>query len=243
MGTVLARAITPAGRADRRAGSFAAALLDGEVAELRRRSAAAADAAASTSGARLSGRLVAGLPLAFSILMPGAARPKADLVGALMLIVGALSVWVGMRWLSRLTPTPSSPPAAATAARAVAALVASGTDVSIALRAVAERTAWEPLRRAHRATTFGVGWIESLRQDGNEGANAWASILASSRRLGYGVVADLCRYADEQTARSERAFAARLRRAPVLMVIPLALCVLPGFALLTVGPFLRDLLA
>jgi len=74
-------------------------------------------------------------------------------------------------------------------------------------------------------------------------AYALGAVLDAGRRVGSGLVPALERTAEELTERDRRSFEARLRRAPVMLVIPLVVTILPGFALLTLGPFLRQLLA
>jgi hypothetical protein len=48
-------------------------------------------------------------------------------------------------------------------------------------------------------------------------------------------------FAARRRAARSRDFDAAMRRAPVLMVVPLVICVLPSFLLLGVAPFLRGL--
>lgn len=239
----IAQALAASAFAERLGAGPAAAVLEGRAIELRGWARARSEALAETSGGRLSGRLVAGLPIAFLLLVPVASASWRDPVALLMMGLGCVAIALGIHWMSKLMPAPPAESPAAVVARAVASLLETGTIATQALSFVAERHDWAPLRRAAAAHRLGVGWIDALCGVNDDGCSALGRILAAGRRPGYETTRELRRFADEVSAASRVGFDRALKRAPVLMVLPLTLCLLPGFALVTLGPFLRRLMA
>lgn len=212
-----------------------------DVIEVRR--AHAAHAAALTAGARLSGGLVAGLPLLCLPLLPAARAPMTDALALLMLSTGVALAIGGLRWIVRLVPSPVEDPVA-DLAEVTAALVTAGPSLDTALDVLAQHApgeAGDRLARARRLVAMGATWPAALQRSEHEPLRALGRTLDGAHDDGLPVAGRLRRLAASRRADQARAFEQSLRRAPVLMVVPLTLCVLPAFALLGIGPFLRAL--
>jgi tight adherence protein B len=207
-----------------RLGGDAARLLDDAAGAAEERRGAVEAAAASVAGARLSGRLVACLPFALLLLSPAARSPFFDVIGVVLLVAGIGLGALGLVWMSRIVPRPEEVgDPCAFLAGLVAAVCEAGASPSTALEVLASCPGVpqaEQLSRAGRLTALGVSWPEALCRTGDEGLGALAAVI-------------------ERATGSGSPVAAGLRRLPVLMVLPLTLCVLPSFALLGLGPFLR----
>ena len=235
--------LVAAAGSDRRSGRSTITILRSSAETLRRRAGDVAEAVAHTSGARTSARVVAGLPVAFLLLVPVAGLPELDAVGSMTIALGVGLIVIGVRWMARWTPVPRAPSSAADVFRELSASVRAGLPVGVALSGIAQRCSWAALTESRQAVGLGIGWSESLSGSGDPDASKLAAIIDGGRRSGSGLVHALERAAEDLCERDRRGFEERLRRAPVLLVIPLVLTVLPGFALLTLGPFLRQLLA
>lgn len=226
-----------------RLGGDAAALLDDAADAAEERGAAVHAAAAAVAGTRLSGRLVACLPFVLLFLSPAARAPLFDLLGIALFGAGAGLGILGLGWMSRIVPHPEDvADPCAFLAGLVAAACEAGASPAIALEALASCPGVplaEQLVRARRLTSLGAGWSEALRRTGEEGLGSLAQVIERASESGSPVAADLRRFAATRRRQTGREFEVRLRRAPVLMVVPLTMCVLPSFALLGLGPFLR----
>jgi tight adherence protein B len=228
-----------------RAGGDLATMLDGVASAIDARRIRSDNARAAGAGARLSGRLVAGLPLVFVPLAPLSRAPLFDGPGIVLSLAGAGLAVVGMAWIGRLVPRPdSSDDGPAQIAEWVACVVKGGASVPGALDAIAEHPPAQvasSLGRARRLFRLGLGWTEALGRCGDEGLAELAATMSDSHRLGLPAAASLDDFAARRRAARAREFEIATKRAPVLMMIPLALCVLPSFVLLGLGPFLRGL--
>jgi tight adherence protein B len=191
----------------------------------------ARDAEAATSGARLSGRLVAGLPLAFVPLTPGGSALRGGPTGLAVAVLGIGLAAAGLWWIGKLVPAPAG-------ADDGAAALAGGIGLGPALEAAA---AYPPsglegaLDRAGRRARLGQSWPEALRREGGPLA-ALAAVVARSAAWGVPAAGPLHEWARARRDEVRTEMQAALRRAPVLMVVPLTVCVLPSFALLAFGP-------
>lgn len=195
---------------------------------------------AVTSGARLSARLVAGLPLAFAPLTTGGSPLRAGAAGVAVLVAGVTLATIGLWWIGRLVP--SRPPAddgAAALADDLAAALRGGIGLGPALEAAASHPPYgleDELRRAARRIALGEPWVAALRREGGPLA-ALAGVVQRCRSWGLPAAGPLEEWAHARRAEVATETQRALRRAPVLMVVPLTLCVLPSFALLAFGPF------
>ena len=224
----------------RAAGGSLPRLLE-RVAEGVERDAAATRASrATTSGPRLSGRLVAGLPLAFAPLTSGGNPLRGGAAGVALLAAGVALAGAGLWWIGRLLPLPpDGDDGAAALADDLAAALEGGIGLIPALEAVAEHPprGLEPaLARAHRRVSLGAGWVPALEREG-AALRSLSQVLARSTTWGTPAAASLRAWAQARRAEARTEMQRRLRRAPVLMVVPLTVCVLPSFVLLAFGPF------
>jgi Flp pilus assembly protein TadB len=226
-------------------GGNVARVLDRLAAAIDRRAALARAGRAASAGALLSGRVVAGLPLLLVPLAPLAGVPLLDSLGLVMLVVGAALAVLGMWWIGRLVPRP--PPAddpAAFAADSIAAAVRAGVSLAGALEVTALGPAVEltvPLRRARRLVVLGAPWHEALSCSGDDTLAEIAYAVRRAQRLGAPIAEALEMYADRRRDDAVNRFEESLRRAPILMVLPLSFCVLPAYAVLGLGPYLRSM--
>jgi tight adherence protein B len=224
-----------------RLGGNAAALLEEAAAEDRR--AATESATAAASGARLSGRMVASLPFALLLLSPASRAPLFDPAGLAMLTVGIVLAVIGLWWMGRIVPRPEGldDPCAALAGL-LAAVCEAGASPGAALEVMAGCVGAPlggQLRRARRLASLGVSWPEALRRSDGDRLGELAAVIERTTSSGSPVAASLRSLAASMRQQRARDFESRLRRAPVVMVVPLTLCVLPSFAVLGLAPFLR----
>lgn len=97
------------------------------------------------------------------------------------------------------------------------------------------------LGRAARAAAAGAllgDAIEDCTRSLGPSVRPLVSALAASARYGVALVPSLERLAADARAEERRSGEADARKVPVKLLFPLVLCVLPGFALLTVAPLI-----
>jgi Flp pilus assembly protein TadB len=227
--------------------------LGGDVARVLERLAAAIDrrdaslraGRAASAGALLSGRVVAGLPLLLVPLAPLADAPLVDALGLAMLISGAALAVMGIWWIGRLVPRPpASDDPEAIVADSIAAAARAGIPPSGAIEAAARGPVAHlapALRKAQRLVILGAAWHEALVLSGDEALASIAGAVGRADRLGTPVADALESHADRCREIGIHRFEESLRRAPVLMVLPLSFCVLPAYAILGLGPYIRTM--
>ncbi|MDQ3955653.1 MAG: type II secretion system F family protein [Actinomycetota bacterium] len=223
-------------------GGDVATMLDAMAGSIEERDAWIEDARAAGAGARVSSRVVAGLPLAFLPVTPASGAPLFD-PGGLVLIVGGVALAiVGMKWIGRLMPRPTDSEDTATAAAALlAGSIAGGASPSVALTVLTEQLSRPDLQRAKRLVSLGFAWSEAFARSQDPGLRSLATVLEAAESLGVPLADALQRFARRRRAQLARDFEMETKRASVLMMIPLTVCVLPAFVLLALGPFLRGL--
>lgn len=226
-----------------REGGDLAGMLESLADRLDSRSAALEAAQGAGAGAVLSGRIVAGLPILLLLVTPGIDRSLLNGSGLLWLATGVGFIAAGAAWMRRLVPRPESvdDPVAVVCDVAACALSA-GNSLHAALNAVLD--ACPPgirphFERARRMVRMGASWPEGLLRCGHAGLAEVASSIAHAQRLGVPLASSLERWAEARRARRLRDFEVAVRRAPVLMVIPLTVCMLPAYLILGLGPVLR----
>jgi tight adherence protein B len=219
-----------------------AVVLESLAAAMERRGSLAAEARSAAAGIRLSGRLVAALPLLLVPTLPLTRAPLTDGPGLVLSTAGILLALTGVASIEKLVPaTPEGDDPIATIAELLSALLRSGAGLPAGLDLLcsAGPTELRPaLQRARRRVRLGAAWGDALAQTE---AAALGAAINHALSLGAPVAEAL-----EGLARRRRDDAAHrrqavYRRAPVLMVVPLTLFVLPSFVLLGVAPFLRGL--
>jgi tight adherence protein B len=225
-----------------RVGGDVAEMLDGLAGAIEEREAWVGHARTAGAGARVSSRVVAGLPLAFLPLTPGSGAPLFDPPGLVLLASGAALVWVGMKWIGRLLPRPlDSEDTAVTIAALLAGSVQGGVAHAVALQHIADQVSQPDLQRAARLVGLGLSWTDALDRSDDPGLRSLATALEATESLGLPVAESLRRFARRRREQLARDFESATKRASVLMMIPLTVCVLPAFVLLALGPFLRGL--
>jgi tight adherence protein B len=224
-----------------RTGGDAAAMLEAVARSIDERAAATGRAEVNAAGARLSARIVAGLPLAALVFLPGSPAPLLDPVGLVILLSGVALCLGGMLWIGKLLPTPPDRvDDVALLAVIIAAALRSGSSVNQVLDAAARCSTRVEMESARRRRALGLAWPDALSSQ-SDGLGCLGHALAASRRTGAPVAGALDAFAERRSQSLDRDLEREIKRAPVKMVVPLTLCVLPSFALLGVTPFLRSL--
>ena len=209
-----------------------ASSLDELATSIRARAEAARAAVVAGSGATLSAKTIAVLPL---LLLPVATKQLTEPVAAASIVLGIALGIAGYRWLVRAIPVPAQDDPVAVVAEDVAALVRAGWSLDAALRNVASGR--DELAAAVRRRDLGAPWDTAL----GLAAPPIAAALSDARRTG-APIADVLRSSAETIRREARQrFERDLQRAPVRMVVPLVCCVLPSFVLIAIVPLLLGL--
>lgn len=226
-------------------GGDLARVVDGLAHTIENRRAAWQNTLAAVAGMSLSARIVAGLPLLCLPLIPGSGVSLVDPASLLMVILGVVLAFGGMRWMKHLTPEPPRfEDGACAVARATAAALSGGASLSATLGAIARHAPDDvrgDLERAHKLNLLGLPWSEALRRTGNPGLAGMSVTLDRAARKGLPAADGLDAYAAHRDAQAARELDRAVRRAPILMTVPLVACVLPSFLLLGVVPFVRGL--
>lgn len=174
--------------------------------------------------------------------------------GPLAAAVGGAAGWLGPRAVQRKEARARTLALANDLPEVVDLLVlalGAGLNVPLAVHAVGRRGTG-PLAAemavAAEATTKGQRLAEALDDVSarcGEQVRPLMSLLASGERYGVPLGESLDRLAVDVRAARRRREEERARRLPVKMLFPLVVCILPAFALLTLGPMLltslRDL--
>jgi tight adherence protein B len=227
-------------------GGDLAAMIDTLGDDIAARNRRAGDAAAAVSGMRLSARMVAALPIVFFLLMPLSREGIAGRPGITLLLLGLGLAGAGFAWMSKLVPVPSQvADPVRTTAITLACAVSGGCSPQVVLAAISWRASGAhgaALTEARRRTALGSTWGRSLEHSEDPGLSKVGSVLRWSTDLGVPCAPALIALADSLAIDEQRRFEAEIRKAPVKMVLPLTVCVLPSFGLLGAGPMLRGLL-
>lgn len=218
------------------AGSDAAAAVRSISKLQTRREAQRESSSAAVSGARLSIRMIAALPLLF---LPLAIKTSGDVIGIITISLGIVLGVAGWKWSNRLIPAPSAEDdVVAVMCERIAAQIRSGSDPRAAvMRALSH--GGRDADAVRRRLKLGMDLPGALRSVA--AFEPVATALSTSQRHGSPPAASLEAVAAARRSSSETLFEERLRRAPVLMVLPLTLCTLPSFVLLALVPLLRSL--
>lgn len=226
-------------------GGDVAGMIDALADSVDRRRRQLLEARVAGAGAKLSGRLVAALPLLFLPMVSVARAPLLDPPGLLLLSTGAAFGIGGMLWMERLFPRPPTlDDGAAVLADAVAATVRAGASLPGALAAMSIHAPGDVaagMHHAARLVRLGAGWVEGLSRAEEASLRSLGASLRHAHALGLPVADGLESFASTRRSEKAREFDEAVRKAPVKMMMPLTLCVLPSFVLLGLGPFLRTL--
>lgn len=227
-----------------RLGGDAPRSLEALALAIDRRRELLAQARGASAGARLSGRVVAGLPLLALPALPLSRAPLLDAVGVALTLAGLGLALGGLVWIERLVPRPPADDPLALIAMLLASALRAGLPLPVALWAVTERPPQhlkEEIRRVRRLVHLGAPWPVALESCHDEALHELGRVLHRAASAGTPAVAALEALAERRRGQLQAEFDETLRRAPVLMVVPLTLLVLPSFVLLGVAPFLRGL--
>jgi tight adherence protein B len=226
-----------------RDGGNLAGMLEALADRLDSRAAAIEAARGAGAGAMLSGRIVTGLPLLLLLVAPGADRRLLEPGGLAMVATGVGLVAVGAVWIRRLIPRPERiEDSVAVVCDVAACALTAGAGLHAALGAGLDACARDirpQLSRAHRMVQIGASWPEALRRSGDADLADVAATIAHAQGLGVPLAGSLARWAESRRSSRLHDFDVAVRRAPVLMVVPLTVCMLPAYLILGLGPVLR----
>jgi tight adherence protein B len=241
-----ARALACAVAVHNEMGGDLAAVVESFADAAEERAVAVAAGRATGAGAVLSGRIVAGLPVLLVPFAPLSRSPLVDPFGLALLLGGGALAIAGMRWVARLVPIPPACDAEGViVADVLACVLAGGVPLYAALEALTLHAPDDVrglLAKARQRVRLGDTWPDALEGTGDPSLRAMSVELRRVLVLGTPLSAALKRWSRSQREAARREFDAAMRRAPVLMVVPLSVCVLPAYALLGLAPYLRSLL-
>lgn len=235
-----ARDAADALRTAHRIGGDVPRMLDELAAEIEEREHSQRVADAHTAGIRISARIVAALPLFFLPLSPPNLHRLADPLGLVLFATGLGLALAGMCWIERLAPRPCGTALGRRLAALVAAGVAGGSSPHRILDVCARDD--PELKAAARRVRLGLAWPVSLARASDPSLRGLGRALELSAERGLPVAQVLRAYIAAYDARRASDLEAEVRRAPVKMIVPLSVCLLPAFAILGAGPFVRGLL-
>ncbi len=191
---------------------------------------------AASAGAGASSKIILGLPcLALSVA--GFTRGPALFTRPSLLVGVALGV-VGLWWIDRLRPSVEADDVLSMATHHIVHALASGAGVIAALDRAAQVSAGDigdRLARCSASIALGMDVVTALE---HEGLGDLAPAISAALDLGTPAVRTLIAADHRRNEELGLRFDASIRRAPVLMALPLSLCLLPSFVLLGVTPFL-----
>jgi tight adherence protein B len=226
-------------------GGDLARVVDGLAHTIETRRAARQTTLAAVAGMSLSARIIAGLPLLCIPLIPASGVSLMDPAGLGMVTVGVVLALGGMRWMKLLTPQPPrTEDGVCAVARAAAAALSGGASLPATLEAIARHAPEDvsnDLALARKLNLLGLRWSDALRRTGNPGLAGMSVTLDRAARKGLPAADGLKAYAAHRDSQAARDLERAVRRAPILMTVPLVACVLPSFLLLGVVPFVRGL--
>ena len=195
----------------------------------------------AVAGVVTSGRMVAALPLVMLAVIPAAHAPLFDTAGVVTLASGIGLAIAGMRWMGALVPRPPLEPVGSLLVDQMAVLLEGGLALNRAAQACVSASS-DPVgelgRVARRARLTG-SWATALSTSSDAGLVRVGEQLLSSQELGVPAAGVLMSVARSLRAERDQAFEEALRKAPVHMVVPLVVCVLPSFCLIGLVPFMR----
>lgn len=238
--------------ANSRSGGRVGRSLDRVAALLRGRIALEDERSALTAQGRMSALvLVALAPLGaafFAVMTPEYLAAMLDR-GRWIAIVALVLEVIGALWLWRILRISSSSGDLASLLDAVVVGLEAGLTFELALSSLVARTpAVARLPEARRLLAdlaLARGTTAAFQTFGASGAAEArvASLVQAAVRFGSPLAALLVTQADALRAGERRRAEAQARRLPVLMLFPLALCVLPALLCVFLGPPLLSLIA
>ena len=195
----------------------------------------------AVAGVVASGRMVAGLPLVMLLVIPSAHAPLFDALGVVTLGSGIALAIAGMRWMGALVPRPPIEPSGSLFADQLAVLLEGGLSLGRAAEACVSQMegSISELRRVSRRAHLTGSWAKALSTSSDPDLVRVGDQLLISQELGVPAAGVLRSVAAALRADRDQTFEAAMRKAPVNMVVPLVVCVLPAFCLIGLVPFMR----
>lgn len=221
-------------------GGDLAAMLDDLAASINGTRGRRRNARAAAAGASLSGRLILVVPV--TLLVAGAVeRGGIDAGDSGGLLLGGVLGGLGSLWIARLTPKPPPDDDLAAACDAMRRSLAAGASVREALSLTSIQGPDGTRAELERAgALIDLGFTPRRALD-RAGLPELSDRLGDALTLGIPLSDSLRSLAQLRRAEASLEFETRLRRAPVLMALPLSLCLLPSFFLIGFAPLLKVL--
>ncbi len=226
-------------------GGDLAAMLEQLASSIDHREALERKGRAASAGMIASARLVAVLPLFFLPTGSTSGASLRDPVTLCLLMFGAGLTWIGLRWIRRLLPRVDGHTSLDATIGLLSTALAGGVDHHSALRACARHTegdSTEELARAARRVSLGMPWSQALARCSGDLAHLGETIAISIER-GVPPQRAFAELERSLRTRDEARYTTAIRKAPIRMVLPLTLCILPAYAILAAAPFLRAIAA
>lgn len=221
-------------------GGDLAAMLDDLAASITGTNGRQRNARAAAAGASLSGRLILVVPVV--LLLGGAAAGGGiETTDAGGLLLGGVLGGLGSFWISRLTPKPPPDDDLAAACDVMRRSLMAGSSVHVALTVASvggPDGIRAELQEAIALIDIGFSPRRALER---AGLPELSDRLGDALTLGVPLCDSLRSLARLRRAQATHEFESRLRRAPVLMALPLSLCLLPSFFLIGFAPMLKVL--
>lgn len=219
-------------------GGDLAAMLDDLARSIRDTRGRHRNARAAAAGATLSGKMILALPSVL-LLAAGLAGGGFDPTGSGGVLLGAVLGGLGSVWIARLTPKPPPDDDLAAACDVMTRSLEAGASVVDALSAAACYGP-APIRArftgARAMMDLGLSPRRALER---AGLPELGERIGDALGLGVPLSVSLRSLAGLRREEASLSFETRLRRAPVLMALPLSLCLLPSFFLIGFAPLLR----
>ena len=201
---------------------------------MEERDAARRSVDATAVATKLSARIVVAVPLlaaGLSVARSGVTAPTVALCAA-----GVALIVAGARWTARLKPGVADD-VAEHLALALADGIEGGSSVDSVLGRLSLESGYaDALAEAREVVARGGLWPDALACSGSDAVRRIGRCCVAARRYGRPLVPALARLAESGANRRTAAFDREVRRAPIRMVLPLTLCVLPGSLLIAAAP-------
>ena len=226
LGDLLARAEATGGRAGRSLLHLAS--------RMEERDASFRSIEATGAGTKLSARIVVALPLLVGGISVVRSGPTAATLA--LFAAGLALIVAGARWTARLKPV-AADDVCEHLALSLADAIEGGASIDAALGRLSLESGYaDVLAGAREAVARGRLWPDGLACSGPETLRRIGRCCVSARRYGRPLAPVLRRLAESESKRRSAALDRELRRAPIRMVMPLTLCVLPGSLLIASAP-------
>lgn len=228
-----------------RAGGDLALMLHRLAEWMRTRDEMERSTAAGTAGVRLSGRMIAWLPLAATPFLPYKSMLAGNRTAVVLVITGMGLLLGGLRWMKALLPLqPADDDAAALLCEMAASLLGGGValDDALGFAASCELPGLaDELAAIRRRVALGMSWGRAFVSSTHPSIRDAGYVVRNTLVTGTDPATALLHLAEERRRATQISYEERAKKAAVRMILPLTLLILPAFLMLGVVPFVADL--